>query len=169
MPIPIPSGILRRLQDTLYAQRQPEEDAPQATNSEPATSAEESSSVNGTQVQPVLEDLPIGRQTSPNDQAPYFNLDSHSPQSTNPSSPSIEGIASHPGLEETSTSSSSNAAARRRQSLTPVATPDSNAQALLRKRILEIQSSTTLSEGDKAKRVQVCFFMKFIELTYLRR
>ena len=149
MPLPIPTGILRRLQDTLYTARHSEDVAPipTAIDSESATSTGESSSMNGVETQSVLEDLPVN---SLNDRAPYFNLD-------NLSSPSAEGMASRQELEEASTS---HAAERRRQSLTSVSTPDPNAQTLLRKRILEIQSSPTLSEHSKAQRVQVYLLFK---------
>jgi len=144
MPLPVASDILRRLQNTIY---QPWEDTHQPATLDSAHSATNTD----TEADSSRNDLhnfnfgAHGATTSPSPSSPP-------PQS---SPPPFENLYPRPASELSNT--------RRRQPSTPaVSSPDVNAQSLLRKRILEIQS-LGLPEREKARLIQVTTAVPFLE------
>jgi hypothetical protein len=140
MPLPVASDILRRLQNTIY---QPWEDTQQPATLDSAHSAPTLNTNTDTETDSSRNDLhnfnfgAHGATTSPSPSSPP-------PQS---SSPPFENLYPRPASELSNT--------RRRQPSTPaVSAPDVNAQSVLRKRILEIQS-LGLPEREKARLIQV--------------
>ena len=147
MPLPVASDILRRLQNTIY---QPWDDTHQPATLDSAHSAPSAISAN-----PTLNTNTDTETDSSRNDLHNFNFGAHgaptspSPSSPPPqsSSPPFENLYPRPASELSNT--------RRRQPSTPaVSAPDVNAQSVLRKRILEIQS-LSLPEREKARLIQV--------------
>jgi hypothetical protein len=160
MPLPVASDILRRLQNTIY---QPWEDNTQPTATRDSSNDNNNNNNHASSPSMGHGDVESNTNHSNEHQVPHdlhsFNFggghgavsrsdpSSPPPQSSSPSSPSsFENLYPRPASEMST---------RRRQPSNPAAsTPDVNAQSLLRKRILEIQSFA-LPEREKARLVQV--------------
>src|SRR5277367_593843 len=149
MPLQVASDILRRLQNTIY---QPWEDTREAATLDSSHNPPSTTSANSTSLD---TDTEVDSTVPPRNDLHSFNFGAHgattSPSLSSPpaqsSSPTFDNLIPRPASELTNT--------RRRQASTPaVSAPDVNAQSLLRKRILEIQSRG-LPEREKARLIQV--------------
>lgn len=155
MPLPTASGILRRIQDSIYT-----------PSSSPAPPSQEEMVGNG------RDDISGATQTTPsfNQFATSINeVEQHQLHIPSMSpTPSMENlVSSGPSVssdhEGTSSARSTRETNDRRwqTSLPSTSSPDVNAQSFLRKRILEIQQ-LEIGEREKARRVQVSTFLKLV-------
>jgi len=172
MPLPTASDILRRIQDTIYTPSLPrtispspsphpspildsqvitstsrlhDRSASSAIQAETAISNSDWERTQQTEENQTLQNAAGLLSSSATEQIP-------SSASHSSSSSSLNSSQSH---ELDSPRSSRNAGGRRRQSSIPTsASPDVNAQSVLRRRILEIQQ-LDIDEREKARRVQV--------------
>ena len=154
MPLPTASGILRRIQDSIYT-----------PSSSPAPPSQEEVVENG------HDDISAAPQTtlSFNQSATSINeMEQHQlripPMSPTPSMENL--VSSGPSVssdhEDTSARSTRESNDRRWQTSSPsTSSPDVNAQSFLRKRILEIQQ-LEIGEREKARRVQVSTLLKLV-------
>jgi hypothetical protein len=143
MALSVASGIFRRLQNSIYTPRQPEE----GLHGTFANAADDDSA-SMTTGEPSDDLSPALESSSGSEQPATLSLSSFD-DALRPTLQFSSGLDSLPlgEIHETST--------RRRQPSNPsISAPDVNTQALLRKRISEIQN-LNLPERDKAQRVQV--------------
>jgi hypothetical protein len=139
MPIQLPTGILRRLQDTIY-NRDPEMTA---TTPPPSTiDSNETSSRNEFATQ-TSDEGSVDTVRLEGDTSPIGAEDYSPPFMT------FQADQFSPRIQESTSTTS-----RQRSSTSTLSAPDVNAQSILRKRILDIQL-LKMPEREKAKRVQV--------------
>ena len=147
MPLPVASHILRRLQNSIYPFR--------ASTEEEIATFDAPTPIMEAERESALDNHYFGWNNS--DFSGRTNMNTSSSSLTeDPSSYILSPPQAIPlSQESVPPRQIHDSNTRRRQSSNPlICTPDINAQVVLRKRILEIQS-LNLPERDKARRVQV--------------